>query len=160
MVVLPCLAVGFMMNLVAVLFVLSAVTLILIVLIQKGRGGGLSGALGGAGAGGVLGSKTGDFLTWVTIGAVSVFLLMAVLMAMYYRPAAPGDGVTQVPPPVAQSENVAPPSISVPNEPNDSSMMTMPPSLGSESDLIEEVNQAATDAASTPENSLPTGVGQ
>ena len=44
----PLLAVSFIMNIVAVLFVLSCIALILIILIQKGRGGGLSGAFGGA----------------------------------------------------------------------------------------------------------------
>jgi preprotein translocase subunit SecG len=56
-------------------------------LIQKGRGGGLSGAFGGAAASGILGSKTGDFLTWVTIVLVGVFLTLAVVMAKFYRPA-------------------------------------------------------------------------
>ncbi len=89
MVSLPLLAVSFVMNIVAVLFVLCCVVLILIILIQKGRGGGLSAAFGGAMASGILGSKTGDFLTWVTIVAVSVFLTLAVVMAKFYKPAAP-----------------------------------------------------------------------
>ena len=75
----------------APLFVLCCLTLILIILIQKGRGGGLSAAFGG-GAGSVLGSKTGDFLTWVTIVLVGVFLLLAVVMAKFYR-----QGRTQPP---------------------------------------------------------------
>jgi len=79
------LAVSFIMNVVAVLFVLCCVALILTVLIQKGRGGGLSGAFGGAMASGILGSKTGDFLTWVTIVLAGVFLGLAVLMAKFYR---------------------------------------------------------------------------
>lgn len=74
------------MNLVAVFFVLCCIALILIILIQKGRGGGLSSAFGGAGAGGVLGTKTGDFLTWVTIGLVSVYLLVAIVMGKFYKP--------------------------------------------------------------------------
>ena len=74
------------MNVVAVLFVICCVSLVLMILIQKGRGGGLSGAFGGAMAGGVLGSKTGDFLTWVTIGMVGVFLVFAVVMAKFYKP--------------------------------------------------------------------------
>jgi preprotein translocase subunit SecG len=73
----------------APLFVLCCLALILIVLIQKGRGGGLSAAFGGAGAGGVLGSKTGDFLTWVTIVLAGVFLGLGVLLAKYYKPAPP-----------------------------------------------------------------------
>ncbi|MHC4584505.1 MAG: preprotein translocase subunit SecG, partial [Planctomycetota bacterium] len=64
MTVFPLLAVGFIMKAVAALFIVCCVSLILIILIQKGRGGGLSGAFGGAMASGILGSKTGDFLTW------------------------------------------------------------------------------------------------
>ncbi len=74
------------MKVVAVLFVLCCVALVLIVLIQKGRGGGLSGAFGGAMASGILGSKTGDFLTWVTIVLAGVFLLLAVVMAKFFKP--------------------------------------------------------------------------
>jgi len=87
----PMLAVSFIMNVVAVLFVICCITLILIILIQKGRGGGLSGAFGGAMASGILGSKTGDFLTWVTIVLVGVFLLLAVVMAKFYKPSAASD---------------------------------------------------------------------
>jgi len=86
MTVLPILALSFIKNVVAVLFVISCVSLVLIILIQKGRGGGLSGAFGGAMASGILGSKTGDFLTWVTISLVGVFLLLAVVMAKIYKP--------------------------------------------------------------------------
>jgi preprotein translocase subunit SecG len=86
MTVLPLLAVGLLMKFVAVLFVLVCLVLILVVLMQKGRGGGLSGAFAGGMASGLLGSKTGDFLTWVTIVLVSIFLFLSVLMARYYRP--------------------------------------------------------------------------
>jgi len=87
MTVLPLLAVGLLMKFVAVLFVLVSLVLILVVLMQKGRGGGLSGAFAGGMASGLLGSKTGDFLTWVTIVLVAIFLFLSVLMAKYYRPA-------------------------------------------------------------------------
>ncbi|MFQ6035244.1 MAG: preprotein translocase subunit SecG [Sedimentisphaerales bacterium] len=86
MAVFPLLAVGFIMKVVAVLFFLCSVVLILIILIQKGRGGGLSSAFGGGMASGILGSKTGDFLTWVTIILVGIFLSLAVVMAKYYKP--------------------------------------------------------------------------
>ena len=86
MVLLPCLAVGIIMKLVAVLFALTCIALILIILVQKGKGGGLSSAFGGGMSGGVLGSKTGDFLTWVTISLVAFFLLLAVVMAKFYKP--------------------------------------------------------------------------
>ena len=90
---LPLLAVGILMKFVAVLFVIVSIVLILVILIQKGRGGGLSGAFGGGMASGLLGSKTGDFLTWVTIGLVVVFLGLAVLMAKFFRPSVSEYGV-------------------------------------------------------------------
>jgi len=81
------------MKIVGTLFVLSCITLVLVVLIQKGRGGGLSAAFGGGMAGGLLGSKTGDFLTWFTIVLVCVFLMLAVVTAKYYRPTTSDFGV-------------------------------------------------------------------
>ena len=86
MTVLPILAVGILMKFMAVLFVLVSIVLILVILLQKGRGGGLTAAFGGGMGGGLLGSKTGDFLTWVTIVLVAVFLTLAVLMGRFYRP--------------------------------------------------------------------------
>jgi preprotein translocase subunit SecG len=95
MTVFPMLAVGFIMKVAAVLFVICCVALILIILIQKGRGGGLSAAFGGGIAGGILGSKTGDFLTWVTIVLVGVFLTLAVVMAKFYKPSDSGYGANE-----------------------------------------------------------------
>ncbi len=86
--ILPLATVPFVMKIVAAVWIITAVVLVLLVLIQKGRGGGLAGAFGGAGANSLMGTKTGDFLTWVTIGLVVLFLFLAVIMAKYYRPAA------------------------------------------------------------------------
>ncbi|MBN2455662.1 MAG: preprotein translocase subunit SecG [Sedimentisphaerales bacterium] len=85
---LSFLAVTFVMNIVAVLFIICSLALVFIILLQKGRGGGLSSAFGGGMASGILGSKTGDFLTWVTIALVGIFLILAVLMARFYMPTA------------------------------------------------------------------------
>ena len=62
------------------LFAFVCVSMILLILIQKGRGGGLSGAFGGAGGNTAFGSKTGDVLTWVTSGVFAAFLLLAVVL--------------------------------------------------------------------------------
>jgi preprotein translocase subunit SecG len=83
---LPLLAAVFIMKVIAGIFVLCAVALVLIVLIQKGKGGGLGGVFGGGLASGILGSKTGDFLTWVTVSLAGLFLLIACVMAKYYKP--------------------------------------------------------------------------
>lgn len=61
-----------------VAFIFTCLILILVVLIQKGRGGGLASAFGGAGGNTAFGSKTGDVLTWVTSVVFGIFLLLAV----------------------------------------------------------------------------------
>lgn len=54
--------------------------LILIVLLQKGRGGGLSAAFGGGGgAGSAFGTKTGDVFTWITVVLAGLFMLVSVV---------------------------------------------------------------------------------
>ena len=86
------LALTFLQNLAVVLFILVCLAIILIVLLQKGRGGGVGAAFGGGGGGGsLLGTKTGDFLTWVTICLVALFLVMAVLMGKFLRPGASSE---------------------------------------------------------------------
>ena len=95
MAVFPLLAASFIMTVVAVVFLVCAVALVLIVLIQKGKGGGLSAAFGGGMASGILGSKTGDFLTWFTIVLVGIFLTLAVVMAKYYKPTISDFGADQ-----------------------------------------------------------------
>ncbi len=64
----------------ATLFILVCILTMLIVLIQKGRGGGLSGAFGGVGGHSAFGAKTGDVFTWITVGLATCFLLLAVLL--------------------------------------------------------------------------------
>ncbi|MCK5270815.1 MAG: preprotein translocase subunit SecG [Sedimentisphaerales bacterium] len=70
----------------AVVFTIMSILLVIIVLLQKGRGGGLSAAFGGAGGQSAFGSKTGDYFTWVTVGVVGFFLITAMVLTMHYRP--------------------------------------------------------------------------
>jgi preprotein translocase subunit SecG len=116
MIISSLLAVSLIMKVVAVLFALCSLVLVLVVLIQKGRGGGLNAALGGGMASNILGSKTGDFLTWVTIVLVSIFLGLAILMAKFYKPTVSEFGTeqtsqqqpqTQSPPPAPADVNKA-----------------------------------------------------
>jgi len=71
---------GFFMYLTITLFIIVAVFLILLILIQKGRGGGLASAFGGAGGNTAFGSKTGDVLTWATSIVFGIFLLLSVTL--------------------------------------------------------------------------------
>jgi preprotein translocase subunit SecG len=70
-----------------VLFVLVCICLIGVILLQKGRGGGLSGAFGGAGGHTAFGTRTGDMFTWVTVVLMGLFILFASLAVLRYRPA-------------------------------------------------------------------------
>ncbi len=69
----------------ATLFLIVCILLIIVVLLQKGRGGGLSGAFGGAGSS-AFGTRTGDVFTWVTIVLAGVFLLLAIGVTLRFRP--------------------------------------------------------------------------
>src|SRR5947207_9946499 len=69
---------SFLFYLTITLFILVCVFMILLILIQKGRGGGLASAFGGAGGNTAFGSKTGDVLTWATSIVFGIFLLFAV----------------------------------------------------------------------------------
>lgn len=62
------------------LFVSVCLFMILLVLIQKGRGGGLASAFGGGSGHTAFGSKTGDVLTWATSIVFGVFLVLAILL--------------------------------------------------------------------------------
>lgn len=75
----------------AVLFVLICLILIIIVLLQKGRGGGLSAAFGGAGGHSAFGSKTGDVFTKITIVIVAVFLILSMVLTKTWVPFIPED---------------------------------------------------------------------
>jgi preprotein translocase subunit SecG len=62
------------------LFLFVCFILIMVVLIQKGRGGGLSGAFGGGGGNTAFGAKTGDVLTWATSVIFALFVILAVVL--------------------------------------------------------------------------------
>ena len=108
------LALSMLSNLVIALFILVCVALILIILLQKGRGGGLGAAFGGGGAGSLLGTKTGDFLTWVTITLVAGFLILAVLMGKFMRPSGSSSTLsTPLPSPISADIETADAEIEV-----------------------------------------------
>ena len=63
----------------AFLLFVTALFLILLVLVQRGRGGGLSGALGGMGGQSAFGTKAGDLFTRVTIVVATIWISLCVL---------------------------------------------------------------------------------
>lgn len=58
------------------LLTIVGIFLILLVLIQRGRGGGLAGAFGGMGGQSAFGTKAGDLFTRVTIVTATIWILL------------------------------------------------------------------------------------
>jgi len=65
---------------------LTALFLILLVLVQRGRGGGLAGALGGAGGQSAFGAKAGDTFTKITVWVAAIWILLCVVGIKMLRP--------------------------------------------------------------------------
>lgn len=62
-----------------------SVLLILVILLQRGRGGGLVGALSGLGGQSAFGTKAGDTFTRITIGIAAVWVVLAGISGQVLR---------------------------------------------------------------------------
>jgi preprotein translocase subunit SecG len=60
------------------LMLITSLFLVILILLQRGRGGGLAGALGGMGGQSAFGSKAGDVFTRITSGVAIVWILLCV----------------------------------------------------------------------------------
>jgi preprotein translocase subunit SecG len=67
------------------LLILISLFLICLVLIQRGKGGGLAGAFGGMGGSSAFGTKAGDIFTRVTMITAAVWILMSMLLVVIYN---------------------------------------------------------------------------
>ncbi len=67
------------------LFLIS-LFIVLIILLQRGRGGGLTGALGGAGGASAFGVKAGDIFTRITAISVLLWIVLCALTTFWYLP--------------------------------------------------------------------------
>jgi preprotein translocase subunit SecG len=63
-----------------ILIMLVGLFLIGIVLLQRGKGGGLAGAFGGIGGSSAFGSRAGDQFTKVTLITAAIWILLIMLM--------------------------------------------------------------------------------
>jgi preprotein translocase subunit SecG len=70
------------------ILLLTGLFLILLILIQRGKGGGLSGALGGMGGSSAFGSRAGDTFTRITIVTAAVWILLIMIMIKLVQPPA------------------------------------------------------------------------
>ena len=85
---------NYLIGILNVVIVLLSLFLIGIILIQRGKGGGLAGAFGGVGGSSAFGTKAGDVFTRITVGVAIgwiLLLMMMVIMTNQYNGSAFGD---------------------------------------------------------------------
>ena len=70
---------GFVTYLLMFLLLITAIFLIILVLIQRGKGGGLAGAFGGMGGQSAFGTKAGDLFTKITIGVAAFWIILCII---------------------------------------------------------------------------------
>jgi preprotein translocase subunit SecG len=68
-----------MLNLLMFLLLILALFLIVLILIQRGKGGGLAGALGGMGGQSAFGTKAGDLFTRITIVVATLWIVLCIV---------------------------------------------------------------------------------
>ena len=81
---------AFLATLSQILLLALSVFLMIIVLLQRGRGGGLAGAFGGAGGQSAFGTKAGDVFTWITSVTAGIWILIAGSSGLLLRAVADG----------------------------------------------------------------------
>ncbi len=74
---------GWVESILNVVLCLAGIFLIGLVLIQRGKGGGLAGAFGGAGGSSAFGSRAGDTFTRVTIYVAAIWVLLIMFTIKY-----------------------------------------------------------------------------
>src|SRR2546425_7786386 len=79
---MPLLAAGWVPTVLNIFLFLASLWLVLLVLIQRGKGGGLAGAFGGAGGSSPFGSRAGDTFTRLTIYVASLWLFLTMLQVV------------------------------------------------------------------------------
>ena len=87
----------FVTALILFLLIIMCVFLICLVLIQRGKGGGLAGAFGGSGGSSAFGSKAGDVFTRVTMITAGIWIAMNMVLVILSNQRTSAWGDTPVP---------------------------------------------------------------
>jgi len=141
---------GFVFYTLLALLVSSSLIMILLVLIQRGRGGGLAGAFGGMGGQSALGVRAGDVFTKITIVVAVVWVSAAGLLGISMRAIAETEAVSA---PIfagaAPDEEAAEPAVDVDDDPVEVKKAEEPADAAAPAEAGEEKSDAdATDADS------------
>jgi len=86
----------FLTGFINLVLILLGLFLILLVLIQRGKGGGLSGALGGMGGSSAFGSRAGDQFTRITIIVAAIWIFLIMIEIRLVQPPMPTRGENTV----------------------------------------------------------------
>lgn len=128
-----------------VLHIFVCIMLMLVVLIQPGKSGGLGAALGGAGAQQIFGGRgAGNFLTRTTWIAASVFFLTSITLA--YISTSTGDSLQEVSETLRQRAIESTPAEPSPAEPAPAAADTAP----SDTAVADTAAGSAAPAESAP----------
>jgi len=76
-----------------IIVIVISLFMVLLILIQRGKGGGLAGAFGGSGGSSPFGSRAGDAFTKITLYTAAIW----VLVIMIHVKIAQGDGTPPAP---------------------------------------------------------------
>lgn len=121
----------FVIGLLVALFVVVSVMMMLIVLIQRPQGGGLSEAFGSASGSGhtAFGARTGDALTYATIVIFVVFILFGVGLNYIVRPPRAISPIGAIGSPTAPAQGTPTPAqVPLQPQPQSSNTPSTPPS--------------------------------
>lgn len=140
-----------------ILLVLLSFVLILVVLLQRGRGGGLAGALGGAGGQSAFGTRAGDVFTKITVVIATLWFVLAGVSGILLRAsqdtraAGVNDGDAAVEAAADEAEPVLP-AVDVPEIPRGDDEVA--PEIDP---LLNPTNKPDTLTPPKPAPSLPDG---
>ncbi len=144
-------------NFVTVIHLLTCITLILVIILQSGKGGGVSAAFGG-GAGAALGQRgAATVLGKFTAVAAAIFMVTSMALAVFSTPAARDRTLDDVP--AVQQKKIEKPSDSQPATAGD----TTAPAAGDSAPATgtpAKQEAAPTEVDDAPEGAAPAGENQ
>ncbi len=76
-----------------ILLFVTSVFMMMLILVQRGKGGGLTGALGGMGGQSAFGSKAGDVFTRITVITAIIWITLCMLTIAIYNPPPNSDSL-------------------------------------------------------------------
>jgi len=124
-----------------------ATFLILLVLVQRGRGGGLAGALGGMGGSSAFGAKSGDVFTKITVVSAAFWILLCIAAAKFAAPT--GGSRLDIESPAGASAPAMSSTSSAEDEKEDSAPAG--DDVSTEEAVVDETSAPATENASPAE---------